>query len=115
MRRLAPPAPRPARTQTHVIPVKNPDAALRRVPLPAQHPAAQRARQLPARQLPFDHVPVTVYREHDASKRQPSGPPASAAKRKSGRAAPITDVITVPSHTKKDNPKGCPQPHPHRQ
>jgi hypothetical protein len=24
-------------------------------------------------------------------------------------------VITVPSHTKKDNPKGCPLPHPHRQ
>jgi hypothetical protein len=45
----------------------------------------------------------------------PSGPPVSGAKRRSGRAAPITDVITVPSHTKKDNPKAALKPHPHRQ
>jgi len=27
----------------------------------------------------------------------------------------MSDVITVPSHTKKDNPKAALKPHPHRQ
>jgi len=27
----------------------------------------------------------------------------------------MTDVITVPSHTKEDNPSGLRQPHPQRQ
>jgi len=27
----------------------------------------------------------------------------------------MTDVITVPSHTKKDNPKAALKPHPRRQ
>jgi len=27
----------------------------------------------------------------------------------------MTDVITVPSHTKKDNPKAALKPHPNRQ
>src|SRR5271165_7334876 len=109
VRRPAPPAPRPARNQLPARPVQDPDPPRARVPPPAQHAPARRARQLPARQLPFDHSPVTVYREHDASARHPR-PSRLAAKRRSGRAAPVTDVITVPSHTKKDNPEGCPQP-----
>ena len=43
-----------------------------------------------------------------ASARHPCGPPVSGAKSKDGRAAAYTDVITVPSHTKKDNPSGLP-------
>jgi hypothetical protein len=50
-----------------------------------------------------------------ASKHHQCGPPVSSWQTKGGRADPRTDVITVPSHTKKDNPKGCPLPHPHRQ
>src|SRR4029077_19070124 len=74
---------------------------------PAQHPAARRAPQLPAPQLPLDHIPVTVYREHDASERQPSGPPRGLAKdHREGRAQ--SDPLTVPAHTKKGNPEGPP-------
>ena len=78
-------------------------------------PAAQRARQLPAAQLTLDYIPVTVYREHDASKRQPAAFPGYLAKDHTGRAAPIPDVITVPPHTKKDNPEGLPSHHPQPQ
>src|SRR5439155_19459569 len=94
-----------------------PPPPLRPAAPPGQHAPARRAGQLPVSQLPFDHVPVSVYREHDASARQPSGPPVSGCqtKRRNGRAAPITDVITVPSHTKKDNPKAALKPRPRRQ
>jgi hypothetical protein len=40
-----------------------------------------------------------------ASARHLCGPPVSGAKSKDGRAAAYPDVITVPSHTKKDNPR----------
>ena len=75
MRRPALPAPRPARDQPRIRPVQEPHPPPPGMPPPAQHPAARRAGQLPARQLPLDQCPVTVYREHDASERQPSGPP----------------------------------------
>jgi hypothetical protein len=42
-------------------------------------------------------------------------PSRVARPRRTGRAAPITDVITVPSHTKKDNPKAALKPRPRRQ
>ena len=122
-RRPALPAPRPARDQHHVPGLlftrlaRQAHPPLRALPPPGQHAPARRAGQLPVSQLPFDHVPVSVYREHDASARQPSGPPVSGCqtKRRNGRAAPITDVITVPSHTKKDNPKAALKPRPRRQ
>ena len=114
MRPPAAPAPRPARDNLHVRPVQDPDPPPPRVPPPAQHPAARRAPQLPARQLPFDYIPVTVYREHDASKRQPAALPGLRQKI-TGRAAPVTNVITVPSHTKKDNSEELPSLHPQRQ
>jgi hypothetical protein len=74
---------------------------------PARHPAARRARQLPACQLPPGHNLVTVYREHDASKRQPSGPPRGLAK-DHGEGRAISDPPTVPAQTKKGNPAGLP-------
>ena len=88
MRAPAPPAPRPARHQQHIRALQHPHPPLPPVPPAAQHPAARRAPQLPARQLPPDRTRITVYREHDASKRQPSGPPQSFAKKITGRAAP---------------------------
>ena len=51
--------------------------------------------------LSLDYTTVTVYREHDASKRQPAAFPGN--------------VITVPPHTKKDNPKELPSSHPQPQ
>jgi hypothetical protein len=112
MCRPAATAPRPPRRHNLVVPLQLPDRARDRVPPAPEHPAARRARQLPVPQLPLDCIPVTVYREHDASKRQPAAFPGYLAKDHTGRAAPISDVITVPSHTKKDNPKGLPPPHP---
>lgn len=84
MRRQAAPAPRPPRRHQLVVPVQLPHRTRDRVPPRPQHPAARRARQLPARQLPLDHTPVTVYREHDASKRQPAAFPGYFAKRSHG-------------------------------
>ena len=91
MRRPAAPAPRPARAPA---PRPAPSSARHR-PLPPRSPTRPAPRRTtgtpaPRPQLPFDHIPVTVYREHDASARQPSGPPRSpVAKRRNGRAAPI--------------------------
>jgi transcriptional regulator with XRE-family HTH domain len=82
-----PPHPRhraPPRHQQLIRPGQQPHPPRPRTPPPAQHPAAQRALQLSLCQLPFDYTPVTVYREHDASKRQLSGPPQSFAKRSRG-------------------------------
>jgi hypothetical protein len=115
MRRPARPAPRPPRRHQLIVPDRLPDRARDRVPPAPEHPAARRARQLPGPQLPLDYIPVTVYREHDASKRQPAAFPGYLAKDHTGRAAPIPDVITVPSHTKKDNPEELPSPHPQPQ
>jgi hypothetical protein len=39
----------------------------------------------------------------------PAALPSPAAKTKKREGRTHADVITVPSHTKKDNPKGCPQ------
>ena len=69
------------------------------MPPPAQHPAAPRASQLPARQLPFDYTLVTVYREHDASKRQLSGPPQSFVK-DHGEGRAFTDLLTMPANSR---------------
>jgi hypothetical protein len=82
MRHPAPTAPGPARQQPHmpvrpVQPARQPHPPPDPPAPPGQHAPARRAGQLPAPQLPFDHVPVSVYREHDASARQPSGPPVS--------------------------------------
>jgi hypothetical protein len=115
MRRPAAPAPRPPRRHHLAVPAQLPDPARDPVPPAPEHPAARRARQLAVSQLPFDYIPVTVYREHDASKRHPAAFPGHLAKDHTGRAAPIPDVITVPSHTKKDNLKGLPSPHPQPQ
>ena len=107
MRPPAAPAPRPARDNLHARPVQDPDPSRPRVPPPAQHPAARRAAQLPRQQLPFDYTPVTVYREHDASKRPPAALPSRCqTKEQEGRT--VSNVLTVPSHTKKDNPSGLP-------
>src|SRR5438105_15529556 len=66
------------------------------MPPPAEHPTAPRAGQLPVRQLPLDQCPVTVYREHDASKRQPSGPPRGLRQKTTGRAAPHPTPWSTP-------------------
>ena len=83
-----------------------------RDPFPTgQHAPARRARQLPARQLPSDHIPVSVYREHDASARQPSGPPVSGCqtkKKREGRARPTCSPCR--RTRKRTTPKGCPHP-----
>ena len=42
-----------------------------------------------------------------ASARHPCGPPVSGAESKDGRAVAYTDVITVLSQTKKDNPRAA--------
>ena len=61
-----------------------------------------------------DYIPVTVYREHDASARHPRPSRLrSQTKKREGRTH--ADVITVPSHTKKDNPARLPSAHPQRQ
>ena len=52
-----------------------------------------------------------ICREHDAPKRQPTAFSGYFAKDHTGRTAPASDVITVPSHTKEDNPEGLPSPH----
>ena len=115
MRRPAAPAPGPPRRHQLAAAVRQPDRARDRVSPAPEDPAARRARQFPAPQLPLDYIPVTVYREQDASKRQPAAFPGYLAKDHTGRAAPVSDVITVPSHTKKDNPEGLPSPHPQHQ
>ena len=115
MRPQADPAPRPPRRHQLIATLQLPDRARHPLPPAAKNPAARRARQLPVPQLPLDYIPVTVYREHDASKRQPAAFPGYLAKDHTGRAAPIPDVITVPPHTKKDNPEGLPSPHPQPQ
>src|SRR5487761_1280331 len=74
------------------------------MPPPAQRPATQRAAQLPARQLPLDHCPVTVYREHDASKRQPSGPPRGLRQKDNGEGRAKSDAPTVPAPAPGCNP-----------
>jgi hypothetical protein len=41
---------------------------------------------MPARQLTLDYIPVTIYREHDASKRQPAALPSRCqTKKREGR------------------------------
>jgi hypothetical protein len=45
----------------------------------------------------------------------PAALPSPAAKTKKREGRTHADVITVPSHTKKDNPKAALKPHPHRQ
>src|SRR5487761_1288993 len=74
------------------------------MPPPAQRPATQRAAQLPARQLPLDHCPVTVYREHDASKRQPRGPPRGLRQKDNGEGRAKSDAPTVPARAPGCNP-----------
>ena len=66
-------APR-VRAKPHIRRSQHPHPLPGPLPHPGQHVPARRAGQLPARQLPLDHVPVSVYREHDASARQPGGP-----------------------------------------
>ena len=115
MSRPARPAPRPPRRHLLIRPAQLPDRARDPAAPAPEHPAARRARQFPVPQLPPDCIPVTVYREHDASKRQPPAFPGHLAQDHTGRAAPISDVITVPSHTKKNNPGGLPSRHPQPQ
>ena len=77
------PALHPRRPRPRPLPrvaLRRPHPPQPRVPPPAQHPAARRARQLPARQLPLDLIPVTVYREHDASARHPAALPRASPK-----------------------------------
>src|SRR5271165_5088723 len=74
------------------------------MPPPAQPPPPQRAAQLPARQRPLDQCPVTVYREHDASKRQPSGPPRGLRQKDNGEGRAKSDAPTVPAPAPGCNP-----------
>ena len=115
MRRPALPAPRPARDQHHVpvllsvLLARQPHSPRDPVSPPGQHAPARRAGQLPVPQLPLDHVPVSVYREHDASARQPSGPPVSGCQDEEaeGRAHVRRDHRAV-AH-EKGQPEGCPR------
>jgi hypothetical protein len=45
----------------------------------------------------------------------PAALPSSLPNEETGGPQPVTDVITVPPHTKKDNPKAALKPHPQRQ
>ena len=107
MRPAAAPAPRPARAQHHIRPVQHPHPPLRRVPPPAQHALARRARQLPAAQLPFDCTPVTVYREHDTSGVNPAALPAPVPNEETGGPHPYRRDHRAVAH-EKGQPEGCP-------
>ena len=74
------------------------------VPPPGQHAPARRARQLPPPicRSTTSRSAFTVSTSLRASTQRPSRP--RLPDRKKRRAAPMSDVITVPSHTK-DNPK----------
>jgi hypothetical protein len=82
-----------------------------RVPPPAQHPAARRARQFPARQQPLDLIPVTVYREHDASARHPAALPGASPK-DHGEGRTTTDPLTVQPGRPARNPATATPPLP---
>src|SRR5436309_2791661 len=78
--RATAPTPGPPRRHQLAAAVRQPDRARDRVSPAPEDPAARRARQFPAPQLPLDYIPVTVYREQDASKRQPAAFPGNFAK-----------------------------------
>jgi AAA domain len=56
------------------------------------------------RQLPLDHDPVTIYREHDASARHSAASPRGLRQRQRGGAAPHPTLLTVPALTPHGNP-----------
>jgi len=84
MRRPVRTTPRPPRPHLFIRAVRLPDQARDRVPPAPEHPAVRRARQLRVRQPPLDYIPVTIYREHDASERQPAAFPGYFARRSHG-------------------------------
>ena len=109
MRGPAPPAPRPARAQTHVIPLKNPDTALPpRSPTPPSTPPHDGHASSPPASCRSTTSRVTVYREHDASERQPGGPPRGLRQKITGRAAHYPTCWPCRRTPKRATPQGCP-------
>src|ERR1700751_402509 len=92
-RALPPPAPAAAGHDPHPAP-----------PPPPHPPAAPRAVQLPSCQLPLDHAPITIYREHDASARHSAASPRGLRQRQRGEAAPHPTPLTVPALPPHGNP-----------
>ena len=107
MRHPAAAAPRPPRAQPPADPVLTPDHPLPGMPPPSQPARAPRAAQPPRCQPPLDHARITVYRDHRCLRAPRAALPAPRP-REDGRAAAYPNLITVASHTKKDNPAGLP-------
>jgi hypothetical protein len=77
------------------------------MPPPRQPGRARRAAQPPRRQPPLDHARISAYRDHRCLRAPRAAlPPPRPRERREGAAYP--DLITVASHTKKDNPAGLP-------
>ena len=99
----APCCPRtPDSTVTCAVPAPHP-ARPASAPAAAAHAPTRSAPrrtpggQLPARQLPFDNAPVTVYREHDASKRQPRRPSPELRQKDHGEGRASSELLTLPA------------------
>ena len=78
----------------------------RACPHPASRPthrAAQPPRRQPPLDLARDNASVTI-----GASAHPARPSRRLGQEKHGRAAAYPDLITVASHTKKDNPAGLP-------
>jgi hypothetical protein len=99
-------APRPPRAQPSVDPALTPDHPLPGMP-PRQPASTPRTAQPAFRQPPLDHARSNAYRDHRCL-RAPVRPLPLPGQEKGGGAAAYPDVITVASHTKKDNPAGLP-------
>ena len=99
--------PRPPRAQPPADPACPADHPLPGMPPPRQPTRARRAAQPPRRQPPLDHARINAYRDHWCL-RAPRAALPLLGQEKGGRAAAYPDVITVASHTKKDNPAGLP-------
>ena len=105
------PRHRALRRQNHTSlrPAQQPQPPLRRVPPPGQHAPARRACQLPASQLPLDRVPVSVYREHDASNQLTQRRSVSGCQdEEAGGPHPDRRDHRAVAH-EKGQPEGCPQ------
>ena len=95
------------RAQPPADPARTPDHPLPGMPPPRQSASTPRTAQPAFRQPPLDHARNNAYRDHRCL-RAPVRPSRQLGQEKDGRAAAYPDVITVASHTKKDNPAGLP-------